>query len=239
MIGRIRYKIRESLNYRPILFFPLFNAFGKGKQRAVGPDTEIVIEGFPRSGNSFAVAAFRESQTRSVKIATHLHNAAQIIRATTLGTPTLVLIREPVAAVISLKALGLEVAERKKTLGKEPRHNRYEPSFGDLFNSYRAYYEAILPYRDKFVTASFEEVITDFSKPMIRLNEKFNTQFDIFCHTSESAKAIIGKGSYHLGPNYLRNKIKAKIRNEYDQSCCKFTKNIMAAKEIYNTYKSI
>ena len=35
----------------------------------VGPSTEVVIEGFPRSGTSFAVAAFRIAQRRPVEIA--------------------------------------------------------------------------------------------------------------------------------------------------------------------------
>ena len=49
------------------------------KGRAVvGPDTELVIEGFPRTANTFAVFAFQTAQARPVRVAHHLHAPIQV-----------------------------------------------------------------------------------------------------------------------------------------------------------------
>jgi hypothetical protein len=56
----------------------------------VSRTTEIVIEGYPRSGNTFAVVAFRLAQGREIEIAHHLHAAAQIKRAARLDVPAFI-----------------------------------------------------------------------------------------------------------------------------------------------------
>src|SRR6185503_18662977 len=64
-------------------------------------DTGIVIEGFLRSGNTFAVAAFRVANGADVHVGRHLHGAPHVLRAVRYGLPTLVLIRRPADAVAS------------------------------------------------------------------------------------------------------------------------------------------
>ncbi|NJN53795.1 MAG: hypothetical protein HC804_02970 [Anaerolineae bacterium] len=70
--------------------------------RFVTQKTDIVIEGFPRSGNTFAVAAFSVAQKNTYQIARHTHKVMQIIKAVDMKIPTLVLIRTPTDAVLSL-----------------------------------------------------------------------------------------------------------------------------------------
>jgi hypothetical protein len=48
---------------------------------------------------------------------------------------------------------------------------------------YVRFYRRILPYRDRFVVARFEEVSTDFGEVIRRLNERFGTSFQEFQHT--------------------------------------------------------
>jgi len=60
-------------------------------------ETEVVIDGFPRSGNTFAVVAFRQAQSRRVSVAHHGHVPALAIEAHRRGVPALVLIREEAA----------------------------------------------------------------------------------------------------------------------------------------------
>src|ERR671920_2182155 len=88
----------------PTIFFSLYRLLRTRKDltRAVTPDTQLVIEGFPRSGNSFARRAFIMAQDEpQIKnhIAHHLHVPAQVVQAARWQIPTLVLIRRPRDAV--------------------------------------------------------------------------------------------------------------------------------------------
>jgi len=81
--------------------FPLQTAARGHRARAVDRATELVIEGFARSGNTFAVAAFSLAQPRPVRLAHHLHAPAQVLLAARMGIPCIVLVRDPVDAVAS------------------------------------------------------------------------------------------------------------------------------------------
>src|SRR5215211_6607259 len=89
----------------PTVYFSLYRLLRQDVARIVTPDTQLVIEGFPRSGNSFARRAFVMAQSDTqIKhhIAHHLHVPAQVVRAARWQIPTLVLIRRPKDAVLSL-----------------------------------------------------------------------------------------------------------------------------------------
>lgn len=94
----------------------------------MGPNTELVIEGFPRSGNTFAGAAFTVVQGRPVTLGRHMHRPAQVIAAARRGLPTLVFIRRPSDAVLSLVI----------------RHPHI--SIAKALNDYIRFYTAIMPY---------------------------------------------------------------------------------------------
>src|SRR5262245_65181203 len=84
-LKRARRRLRGWLGQHPALYLPLARGFRRaydGSRKTVGPETELVIEGFPRCGNSFAVAAFSLAQPRPVRIAHHLHAPAQVIAGT-------------------------------------------------------------------------------------------------------------------------------------------------------------
>ena len=71
--------------------------------RDLWPDarTGIVIDGYPRSANTFAVAAFHLTNPEVV-ISSHLHSWRAIRRAVELELPTVVVIRPPLRAAASL-----------------------------------------------------------------------------------------------------------------------------------------
>ena len=64
--------MRRVVGRYPALYLPWIRARRKVLDKAVTSDTEIVIEGFPRSGNSFEVAAFRLAQPGEPRIAHQL-----------------------------------------------------------------------------------------------------------------------------------------------------------------------
>ena len=188
---RIRHRAQALIGQYPQLYLPY--ARWRRRQRVeqdrragvqprsagpVGRDTDVVIEGFPRSANTFAVIAFELAQSESIRVAHHLHVPSQVIAAAKWGIPTMVLVRDPEEAIFSLVQL-------------RP-HITLEQGLKD----YVRFYRRILPYRERFVVARFEEVSTDFGALIRRLNAHFGTSFQEFHHTDENVAccfALIGR----------------------------------------------
>lgn len=72
-LTNLRFQARVTISHYPWLYFPIQRLRPQRRDLVVARDTEIVIEGYPRSANTFAVAAFLLAQGRPVKIAHHLH----------------------------------------------------------------------------------------------------------------------------------------------------------------------
>jgi hypothetical protein len=165
------------LSVNPWVFLPIsrFRPSLRGYDypaRAVSRKTEIVIEGFPRCGNTFAVVAFRSAQRRDIEIAHHLHAAAQIKRATNLDIPTIVLIREPFNAILSVAA-------------KDPLL-----SISWILHSYIRFYAAVLPYLDKTIVAPFPCVTSDLGGIIRCVNAKYGTDFREFAPDDEELRLV-------------------------------------------------
>ncbi|MGH7453203.1 MAG: hypothetical protein ACRENG_17770 [bacterium] len=165
----LKHWIRIALGPYPRLFFPLAR-FKEGHRAAVGKDTELIIEGFPRSGNSFAVNAFQMVQPRPVRLAHHIHAPAQVISAARRDLPILVLAREPVAAASSLVIRHPYISIRMAL---------YE---------YIRFYKTIAPYRDKFVVGLFDQVTNDYGEVIKRINQRFSTGFVPFEHNEANVQ---------------------------------------------------
>src|SRR5215217_4174989 len=160
----------------PAVFFPLYRLLRTRKDlsRAVTPDKQVVIEGFPRSGNSFARRAFIMAQDETfdvVSIAHHLHVPAQVVRAAQWRIPTLVLIRRPRDAVLSLVI-------------------RDPISVDQALRFYLNVSATTEKYRDAYVLGLFEEVTEDFGQVIKRMNDKFGTTFKLFRHDEENVSKL-------------------------------------------------
>jgi len=164
---------------RPKLFFPRFVAQNPDlAYLCVSRETEILIEGFPRCGNTFAVVAFQKAQKSPVKIAHHLHVSAQIRLAVHWRIPAIVLIRKPLDAVSSLIL----------------RHPERE--IDRCLVEYNIFYRSILPLKGNYVISDFDETISDFGSVTARVNDLFNTSFACFKHTPENIEAVFKKIEY-------------------------------------------
>lgn len=143
----------------------------------VNKDTEIVIEGFAGSANSFAVTAFQMAQLRPVKIAHHTHQSSQIIFAAKENIPALVLVRQPERAVLStiLRSPFLPQIRQSPV-----------PVFKGTLKRYIFFYENVMPYRDRCVVADFNSVTHDFGMIIRQINSKYGTSFIEFEHTKEN-----------------------------------------------------
>jgi hypothetical protein len=158
----------------PAAFYGLYRLTRKDQARVVTPDTQLVIEGFPRSANSFARVAFNRAQSERVRIANGLHVPAQVIRAARWRIPTLVLIRNPKDAVLSLVI-------------------RDPISVDQALRYYVSFYETAEKYRDAYVLGLFEEVTGDFGRVIRRMNEKFGTTFSAFDHNEQHVDEVFAR----------------------------------------------
>lgn len=74
------------------------------QRKIVFPETDLVVEGFPGSANSFVSNALRAAAGERALIASHFHHTVQLARALAFGVPAVVVVREPRAACGSLKS---------------------------------------------------------------------------------------------------------------------------------------
>jgi hypothetical protein len=169
-VRQASYAAATVVGRYPWLALPVARWRGHGVP--VGPETDIVIEGYPRSGNHFTVAAFQLAQSRVVRVAHHTHVPANIIAAVRNRIPVLVLVRNPEDAVVDFVSI-------KPFL-----------TAGLALRGYVRFYERLLPYRDRFVVGSFEDVNTDLGAVIRRVNGRFATDFVEFTPTKESVQAV-------------------------------------------------
>ncbi|SFL88523.1 hypothetical protein [Geodermatophilus ruber] len=158
--GRARHVARTWLSERPALYLPLARRRYPGPTpEVIGPDTELVIDGYTRAASTYLVYAFQLAQERPIRLAHHLHAPAQIIEAARRALPTLVLVRDPDESALSQAVQEPHVTVR------------------DALFAYARFHERLLPYRDSFVVADFEEVTRDIKPAVHRLNDRFGTVF--------------------------------------------------------------
>lgn len=141
--------------------------------RIVRPGVEAVIEGYPRSGNSFALYAFLEAQGRKMLVANHFHSSAQFLLASRDSIPAMLALRDPVDAATSFIIFG-GAANAK-----------------DALMRYIAFHRPLISIKNSFSVAPFEEITSDFGRSIDRLNRHFGTHFNRFVHDETSNRRIL------------------------------------------------
>jgi hypothetical protein len=171
-LRQVPYGARYLLNAYPAIYVPLSWLRHRDKTNwLVQRDTDLVIEGFGRSGSTFAVLAFELAQTRSVRTAHHTHAAAQVIRAARFGVPTLLIVRDPVGAALSHMV--------RRGIPARP-----------ALAAWSRYHARILPYRERFVIVRSEALSTDLASAIRELNIRFGTDFREFENSEENVAQV-------------------------------------------------
>lgn len=163
-----------------------YRRFARPRDLAVAKDSDLCLEGYPRSGNTFAAVAFEMSQSTPQRIAHHLHSPAQILQAVKWRIPTVVLVRDPHDAVVSLAVY----RGSARAVGRLP----------ELLSRWIYFYKAIEELRSSYVLATFEDVTTDFGRVVRRINERFGTDFGVFEHTVENTQRVLDNITALKGP---------------------------------------
>jgi hypothetical protein len=157
---RLRHRVRETLSTHPALYLPVARRRYPGPSpRVLDPRTEVVIDGYTRSASTFAVYAFQVAQSRPVRVAHHLHAAAQLLAAADRGLPTILVVREPRGAVLS-------------QVVREPGVDLL-----DALWAYSRFHETLADRRAAFVVTDLTEPGADFGSVVERLNERFGTSY--------------------------------------------------------------
>jgi len=185
----------------------------RGLTRVVSPDTDLVIEGYRRSGNTFAVMAFESGQGGGLELAHHLHAPAQIKAAARWGVPSLLVIRPPEQTVISEVIFQPGITLRQS------------------LRSYIRFHRSLLPYRNGIVIATFHDVTSNFGDVIERLNTRYGTSFAPFEHTEKNVsrcfEAIEARHRTRFGrvveeriarPSVARDRSKRELMAAYRQA---------------------
>lgn len=203
----LKNRIKHFIGRFPSIFVPFYKLVGPGRNQKLlyGDDTELVIEGFPRSANTFAVVAFEQAQSRPVKSAHHLHVEAQLVKAALDNKPAVALIRNPEDCFRSLLI----------------RHPRTPVMWA--VNRYIHFYTAVEKLGDKCLVVTYEDVTKDMGAVIRRINSRFNTDYDVPVHDDEMVKKVFkevesinksldqGKESHVARPSNERKVLAEKI----------------------------
>lgn len=226
-VRETQYRIRYLANVHPRIYMPFARRWHADMEhRFVDAETELVIEGFGRSGSTFAVLAFEAAQRRPVKTAHHTHAAAQVVVAARMGIPTLLIVRDPMDATLAHMV-------RRKIPAKP------------ALQSWIRYHRHVLPYRDRILTVPLAAVSSDFGAVIRALNDRFDTSFEEFEHTQASEARLFetietdnvkkyGKATYWVArPTLTRLEEKEIRRRELDDPRLSGLKE--SARAVYRT----
>jgi O-antigen/teichoic acid export membrane protein len=132
---------RAGLERYPAIYLPLARRRNPARP-LLDRTTDLVIEGFPRSGNTFLVSWVSHANPQ-LRIASHLHSVAHVRAALGLGVPVVVVLRDPEHAISS------ELIRVSVVLGSPP------PITAQLAR-YQRFYEGIARHPDQLTLSPFE-----------------------------------------------------------------------------------
>ena len=142
-----------------------------GKWRRFHREYSLVIDGFPRCGNTFATHAFMLANPE-VCVGHHFHAPSIFKYSVRNKIPSLCIFRDPLNCIISNK-----IYYPKKTLAT-------------IQAEYISYYQVILKLPNQVVLSDFETTTSDFGRVIDAVNNKFDTRFNKFDSTKNNVKAV-------------------------------------------------
>ncbi|HUC37230.1 MAG TPA: hypothetical protein VMR97_08915 [Acidimicrobiales bacterium] len=138
----------------------------------VTSETELVIEGFPRSANTYAFTAFWVSNGRDFPVAKPNHSARNVLVGVRRAVPVILLVRRPLDSVASQLIYRPALTARS------------------VLSAYIRFHERVLPVVDRVVLAPFDSVVEDFGAVVREVNDRFGTSFVAYEPTAENEDRV-------------------------------------------------
>ena len=227
--------LRNIISKKPDLYFFIGRFFKIGKF-LINKNTDLVIEGFPRSGNSFLEACINVLN-KNIILAHHTHSVAQVKMGIKKKLPVILLIRDP-----------SEATKSAYFFFKKKLNYRF------LIKEYIDFYESLIIYKKNIIILDFKK-INNLKKVLKYLQTNFDNfpKFDQKISDKNLKKKAIKKlinfskkrhnrtfrDSYIKNNSILSdNRRKFRIEKNIlkDQTNIKLLKK---AKQIYKEFKSI
>lgn len=212
-----RDKIKSLPGLLPI-YYRLFRH--KFRFQLVGPYTRICLEGFPRSGNSYALSCVQSAFSLTCEVAHHTHSIVNVRRAVQREIPAFVLIRDPIECSTSLVVGG------------------FARSLNDALTGYLRFHSGLLTLLDKTTVLPFESLIEDPSRLLelvakalrrdvsSSLDEAINAAYSNLLKESESIS------THRLGhPHPKKEALKKIIREQQEPSVRNILKDCEALRD--------
>lgn len=198
-----------------------------GDQRVCRRQTDIVIEGYPRSGNTFAVRMLQlldpsgssDPDELSMDIAHHTHDIGNLRLAVHMQKPMVVLTRDPAEAILSYLIYS----------------NR---ALDDLCDRYIAFHANVLALPRRPAVIDFATVVSDFNVVVDRINailpdpdKRFRRSDDLAADTARAHEISRQKSAMKRGSKdaawvgvptpareTLKNNLRAKVLEHLDKT---------------------
>jgi hypothetical protein len=171
--GRLMRRAKYALGHEPAFLPILLRVTPLGTSRQITNATDLVVEGFPRSGNTFTTFAIEDACEHELTIASHVHLPSQIKRALARSLPTLLVIRDPVSALASYLV--------------------YDQRFpaSTVIREYCSYHRELVPYAERLLICEFDEVTTHMGAVIDRINHKFSLRIPPFNEEPSNVKRLM------------------------------------------------
>ncbi|MGH9172167.1 MAG: hypothetical protein ACRD0Z_15065 [Acidimicrobiales bacterium] len=181
-----------------------------GLSRKITGSTSLVVEGFPRGGNTFMVFVLQDAVDHALRISSHCHLPAQVKHAVHLGIPTVLVVREPVELLASYLVYGPHATA------------------AEVLKEYTTYHRQLVPYLEQLLVVDFEEITTDMSAVIARINERYHLGIPNWEHSQDNVQRIFAdidahhamvhpRLEHHRGvphPSHLKDEAKEQYRAE-------------------------
>ncbi|MEM8718398.1 MAG: hypothetical protein AAGE84_03685 [Cyanobacteria bacterium P01_G01_bin.39] len=203
-----RNQINIALSHYPKLHSSVsVYLYGFSNSKLVNNQTDLVIEGFPGSANSFAVKAFQMAQNKEYKIAHHCHHPAQVISGIYRGIPTILLIRKPDDCILSYT-----VSSNANILSNGLNEGIIIDLLQQNLNKYINFYSTLYKYKDSCVIGLFDRVTQNFGEIVNSVNHKYNTDYDIFIHNDDNTNACFSELTKNFRNIFKNNSLEMSVR---------------------------
>jgi len=144
-------------------------------QNLVERNTGLCIEAPSGSGNSYFVNGFLMINP-DVRVAHHHHVAAQVTRSARFKVPTVVILRDPIACVVSRAAFWNAAI-----------------LIGPMFRQWIRFFRAVEQVYDCVLVLPFESVTSKPEEAIKAINERFGTTFNSRFPTMEQISTDMGR----------------------------------------------